>query len=323
MAGTSPALRRSLHSPVMDSVVVASGVVKRVDELEAVRGIDFEVRERECFGFLGPNGAGKTTTMRMISCASPVIEGELSVLGMDVASDARDIKRRTGVLPQEYNLDEEVSVLENLVIYARYFDIPARTSTPRAEELLEFMALGDKRDWRVPRLSGGMKRRLMIARALMNEPVLLILDEPTTGLDPQARHLVWEKMRSLKRDGVTLLLTTHYMDEAAQLCDRLVIMHEGRILVQGSPRELIAQETSPQVVEVFDPSEEQQRELASLESLADRVEKLVDRWLFYTSEGDELFQKVRAIMPDAASVWLRGAPLEDGFLMLTGRGLLE
>src|SRR3989440_6079081 len=306
-----------------EPVVVARSLAKRYGSFEAVKGIDFEVGARECFGFLGPNGAGKTTTMRMISCASPVTAGDLRVLGMDPATNARDIKRRTGVLPQEYNLDEEVSVLENLVIYARYFDIPARTSKPRAEELLEFMALGDKRDWRVPRLSGGMKRRLMIARALMNEPELLILDEPTTGLDPQARHLVWEKLRSLKREGVTLLLTTHYMDEAAQLCDRLVIMHEGRILVQGSPRELIAQETSPQVVEVFDPSEEQERELASLESLADRVEKLVDRWLFYTSEGDELFQKVRAIMPDAASVWLRGATLEDVFLMLTGQGLLE
>ncbi len=307
----------------MSSAVLARGLTKRFGELEAVRGIDFQVDERECFGFLGPNGAGKTTTMRMISCASPVTAGELSVLGLDPVAGGRDIKRRTGVLPQEYNLDEEVSVLENLVIYARYFDIGTRTSRPRAEELLEFMQLTDKRDWRVPRLSGGMKRRLMIARALMNQPELLVLDEPTTGLDPQARHLVWEKLRSLKREGVTLLLTTHYMDEAAQLCDRLVIMHEGRILVEGSPREMIAKETSPQVVEVFDPSAEQQRELATLEGLADRVERLVDRWLFYTGDGDALFAKVRSIMPDAASVWLRGATLEDVFLMLTGRGLLE
>src|SRR5205807_6658999 len=209
------------------------------------------------------------------------------------------------------------------VSYARYFDIPPAESRPRAEELLEFMALTDKRDWRVPRLSGGMKRRLMIARALMNEPELLILDEPTTGLDPQARHLVWEKLRSLKRQGVTLLITTHYMDEAAQLCDRLVIMHEGRILVQGSPRELVASETSPQVVEVFDPDDEEARELRALEGLADRVEHLVDRWLFYTGDGDALFAKIRSIMPDAASVWLRGSTLEDVFLMLTGRGLLE
>jgi lipooligosaccharide transport system ATP-binding protein len=307
----------------MGAAVLARGLVKRFGELEAVRGIEFDVQTRECFGFLGPNGAGKTTTMRMISCASPVSAGELSVLGMSPATKSRDIKRRTGVLPQEYNLDEEVSVLDNLVIYARYFDISPRVSTPRAEELLEFMQLSDKRDWRVPRLSGGMKRRLMIARALMNQPELLVLDEPTTGLDPQARHLVWEKLRSLKREGVTLVLTTHYMDEAAQLCDRLVIMHEGRILVEGSPRQLIAQETSPQVVEVFEPSDAQQRELMAMEGLADRVERLVDRWLFYTGDGDALFQKVRAIMPDAASVWLRGATLEDVFLMLTGRGLLE
>jgi lipooligosaccharide transport system ATP-binding protein len=307
----------------MEAAVLARGLIKRFGELEAVRAIDFEVGIRECFGFLGPNGAGKTTTMRMISCASPVTAGSLTVLGMDPATHARDIKRRTGMLPQEYNLDEEVSVLENLVIYARYFDISPRVSTPRAEELLEFMQLTDKRDWRIPRLSGGMKRRLMIARALMNQPELLVLDEPTTGLDPQARHLLWEKLRSLKREGVTLLLTTHYMDEAAQLCDRLVIMHEGRILVEGSPRELIAQETSPQVVEVFEPSPQQQRELAAMEDLADRVERLIDRWMFYTDDGDALFQKIRAIMPDAASVWLRGATLEDVFLTLTGRGLLE
>jgi lipooligosaccharide transport system ATP-binding protein len=307
----------------MEAAVLARGLIKRFGELEAVRAIDFQVGVRECFGFRGPNGAGKTMTMRMISCASPVTAGSLTVLGTDPATQARDIKRRTGMLPQEYNLDEEVSVLENLVIYARYFDISPRVSTPRAEELLEFMQLTDKRDWRIPRLSGGMKRRLMIARALMNQPELLILDEPTTDLDPQARHLVWERLRSLKREGVTLLLTTHYMDEAAQLCDRLVIMHEGRILVEGSPRELIAQETSPQVVEVFEPSPQQQRELTAMEDLADRVERLVDRWMFYTGDGDTLFQKIRGIMPDAASVWLRGATLEDVFLMLTGRGLLE
>jgi lipooligosaccharide transport system ATP-binding protein len=305
------------------NVVAASSLTKRYGDFEAVRGIDFEVRERECFGFLGPNGAGKTTTMRMISCSSPPTAGELSVLGMDVATDARAIKRRTGVLPQEYNLDEEVGVLDNLVIYARYFDIPPRVSRPRAEELLEFMALSDKRDWRIPRLSGGMKRRLMIARALMNQPELLILDEPTTGLDPQARHLVWEKLRLLKREGVTLLVTTHYMDEAAQLCDRLVIMHEGRILVEGSPREVVRQETSPFVVEVFEPSEEAKPALARLDGLADRVEQLSDRWLFYTADGDALMAKVRDAVPEPRSVWLRGATLEDVFLALTGRGLLE
>ena len=304
------------------SVVLARRLAKRFGDFEAVRGVDFEVRERECFGFLGPNGAGKTTTMRMISCTSPPTDGELSVLGLP-ASRGRDIRRRMGVVPQENNLDEEVSVVENLLIYARYFDIPRRVAAPAAEELLRFVALHDKRDWRIDRLSGGMKRRLLIARALVNEPDLLILDEPTTGLDPQARHLVWEKLRSLKRQGVTLVLTTHYMDEAAQLCDRLVIMHEGRILVEGSPRELVIRETSPQVIEVFEPNEAAARGLRDLAELADRVERLADRWLFYTAEGDALLAKVRDLVPDPGSVWLRGATLEDVFLQLTGRGLLE
>jgi lipooligosaccharide transport system ATP-binding protein len=304
------------------SVVAARHLTKRFGEFEAVRGVDLQVRERECFGFLGPNGAGKTTTMRMISCTSPPTDGELTVLGLP-SSRGREIRRRVGVVPQENNLDEEVTVVENLLIYARYFDIPRRAGLAAADQLLTFVALQDKRDWRIDRLSGGMKRRLLIARALVNEPELLILDEPTTGLDPQARHLVWEKLRSLKRQGVTLVLTTHYMDEAAQLCDRLVIMHEGRILVQGSPRELVARETSPQVIEVFEPGDGAARELRDLAELADRVERLADRWLFYTSEGDALLAKVRGVIPDPGSVWLRGATLEDVFLQLTGRGLLE
>jgi lipooligosaccharide transport system ATP-binding protein len=304
------------------SVVAASSLTKRYGDFEAVKGIDFEVAERECFGFLGPNGAGKTTTMKMISCSSPPTGGELTVLGMPVSS-AREIKRTLGVVPQENNLDEEVSVIENLVIYARYFGIPRRESLPRAEELLGFVALGDKRDWRIDRLSGGMKRRLLVARALMNEPEVLILDEPTTGLDPQARHLVWEKLRSLKREGVSLLLTTHYMDEAAQLCDRLVIMHEGRILVEGPPRDVVRRETAPYVIEVFEPSDEAKAALARLDGLADRVEQLADRWLFYTADGEALMAKVRDALPEPGSVWLRGATLEDVFLTLTGRGLLE
>ncbi|MGH2547376.1 MAG: ABC transporter ATP-binding protein [Actinomycetota bacterium] len=304
------------------SVVVARDLTKRFGEFEAVRGVDFDVRERECFGFLGPNGAGKTTTMRMISCTSPPTSGELSVLGLP-SSRGRDIRRRMGVVPQENNLDEEVTVVENLLIYARYFDIPRREARSAAEELLHFVALQDKRDWRIDRLSGGMKRRLLIARALVNEPDLLILDEPTTGLDPQARHLVWEKLRSLKRQGVTLVLTTHYMDEAAQLCDRLVIMHEGRILVEGSPRELVARETSPHVIEVFEPDEGAALGLRDLAELAERVERLADRWLFYTADGDALLAKVRGVVPDPGAVWLRGATLEDVFLQLTGRGLLE
>jgi lipooligosaccharide transport system ATP-binding protein len=306
-----------------DAAVAAHALRKSYGPFEAVKGIDFQVASSECFGFLGPNGAGKTTTMRMIACSSPPTGGELSVLGMRAWVDGRRIKRRMGVVPQENNLDEEITVLENLMVYARYFDITPRVSRPRAMDLLSFVALEDKRDWRIDRLSGGMKRRLLIARGLMNEPELFILDEPTTGLDPQARHLVWEKLRSLKRQGVTLLLTTHYMDEAAQLCDRLVIMHEGRILVEGSPREVIAKNTSPQVIEVFEPPQEAWEGLISLESAADRTERLMDRWLLYTDDGDALLAKVRSLPLDPSSVWLRGGTLEDVFLALTGRGLLE
>jgi lipooligosaccharide transport system ATP-binding protein len=287
-----------------------------------VRGIDFAVAAQECFGFLGPNGAGKTTTMRMLACIAPPTDGSLEVLGRPVG-EARAIKRRMGVVPQETNLDEGVSVLENLLIYARYFDIPPRRARPKAEDLLRFVALDDRRDWNIMQLSGGMKRRLLIARALVNDPELLVLDEPTTGLDPQARHLVWEKLRALKRQGVTLLLTTHYMEEAAQLCDRLVIMHEGRILVEGAPRALIARETSPQVVEVFEPPAAAVAALEALAARAERVERLPDRWLFYTRDGDALLAAVRAIVPDRGAVWLRGGTLEDVFLRLTGRGLLE
>jgi lipooligosaccharide transport system ATP-binding protein len=305
------------------AVVSARGLTKRYGSLEAVSGIDFTVAPSQCFGFLGPNGAGKTTTMRMIACSSPPSEGELTVVGMRASFDGRTIRRRMGVVPQENNLDEEVTVLQNLVIYARYFDIPSRVAAPRAEELLEFVALGEKRDWRIYGLSGGMKRRLLIARALMNEPDVLILDEPTTGLDPQARHLVWEKLRSLKRQGVTQVLTTHYMEEAAQLCDRLVIMHEGRILVDGSPRQVVATEASPAVIEVFDPPEEAQPGLNALEGVVDRMERLADRWLLYTRDGEALLSKVRALPVEPGSVWLRGGTLEDVFLSLTGRGLLE
>ena len=309
---------------MIDGVAVsARGLTKRYGGLEAVRGIDFDVGSNECFGFLGPNGAGKTTTMKMIASSSPPSGGELSVLGMRACIDGRRIKERIGVIPQDNNLDEEVTVLQNLVIYARYFGIGSRIARSRAEELLAFVALEDKRDWRIPLLSGGMKRRLLIARALVNEPELLVLDEPTTGLDPQARHLVWEKLRSLKRQGVTLLLTTHYMEEASQLCDRLVIMHEGRFLVEGSPREVIAKETSPQVIEVFDPPEEAVPGLEALEPVADRAERLADRWLFYTDDGEALLGKVRSLPLEPGSVWLRGGTLEDVFLALTGRGLLE
>jgi len=316
-------LRRAAATIARMPAVVARGLMKRYGPFEAVRGIDFAADERTCFGFLGPNGAGKTTTMRMISCVSPPTGGTLEVLGMPVVPRAREIKGRMGVVPQENNLDEEVSVLENLLIYARYFGIRRPISEPRADELLSFVQLEDKRDWKITRLSGGMKRRLLIARALMNEPEILVLDEPTTGLDPQARHLVWEKLRTLKRSGTTLLLTTHYMEEAAQLCDRLVIMHEGTILVEGSPRELVAAHTTRQVVEVFEPPEELHDSLASIEGSAQHIERLADRWLFYTDDGDETLGKVRTLPIDPGSVWLRGGTLEDVFLSLTGRRLVE
>ena len=303
--------------------VRARHLVKRYRILEAVRSISFEVPPQTCFGFLGPNGAGKTTTMRMIACELPPTSGELNVLGLPVTEQPRQIKSRMGVVPQEDNLDEEITVLDNLLIHARYHGIKPREARPKAVELLSFMELEEKKDRDIRELSGGMKRRLMIARGLLNSPEILILDEPTTGLDPQARHLVWERLRTLKRQGVTLILTTHYMEEAAQLCDRLVIMHEGEVLVEGAPRDIVEQHTSREVVEVFEPPVELQRDLEALSSAARGLEKLADRWLFYTDQGDLLLEKVRALSLPPGSVWLRGAGLEDVFLTLTGRGLLD
>jgi len=303
--------------------VVARDLTKRYRDLEAVRSISFDVPAETCFGFLGPNGAGKTTTMRMISCALPPTCGRLDVLGIPVTEHPRWVKSRMGVVAQEDNLDEEITVLDNLLIHARYYGLKSKTARSTALELLEFMELIDKKDREIRELSGGMKRRLMIARGLLNAPEILVLDEPTTGLDPQARHLVWERLRSLKRRGVTLLLTTHYMEEAAQLCDRLVIMDQGRILVEGSPREVVARHTSPEVVEVFEPPPDAQGQLDSIGDLAQRVEKLADRWLFYTHDGDVLREKMRALALPPGSVWPRGGTLEDVFLALTGRGLLD
>ncbi len=303
--------------------VVARDLKKSYGRFPAVKGVNFTVPSQTCFGFLGPNGAGKTTTMRMIACTVPPTSGTLEVAGLDVTHDPREIKSRIGVIQQEDNLDEEISVIDNLMIHARYQGVPRKQALERAAELLEFIALTDKRDREIRELSGGMKRRLMIARAMLHDPELLILDEPTTGLDPQARHLVWEKLRELKRSGVTLLLTTHYMEEASQLCDSLVIMHLGEVLVEGPPRDVIATCTSPEVVEVFEPPEQFQQQLDEICALADLVEKLPDRWLLYTKEGEPLLAKVRSLGIDAGSVWLRGGTLEDVFLNLTGRGLRE
>jgi lipooligosaccharide transport system ATP-binding protein len=308
-----------------DSVLVrAKALTKRFGDQLAVDGVDFGVRRGEVFGFLGPNGAGKTTIMRMIACVSPVSDGDLSVLGMDPRHDGPAIRARLGIVPQEDNLDTELTVWDNLVVYGRYFGLPLAVIRERAAELLAFARLDERRDSRVDPLSGGMKRRLTIARALINRPDLVLLDEPTTGLDPQARHLLWERLYRLKREGVTLVLTTHYMDEAEQLCDRLVIMDEGRIVAEGSPRQLIERYSTREVVELrFSTHEEQEAVLARLAGVGERIEPLGDRILVYTAQGDETAAELSAhgIHPD--SVLVRRSSLEDVFLLLTGRTLDE
>jgi lipooligosaccharide transport system ATP-binding protein len=306
-----------------DSLLVrAKALTKRFGDQLAVDGVDFGVRRGEVFGFLGPNGAGKTTIMRMIACVSPISDGGLSVLGMDPRHDGPAIRSRLGIVPQEDNLDTELTVWDNLVVYGRYFGLPLAVIRERAAELLAFARLDERRDSRVDPLSGGMKRRLTIARALINRPDLVLLDEPTTGLDPQARHLLWERLYRLKREGVTLVLTTHYMDEAEQLCDRLVIMDEGRIVAEGSPRQLIERYSTREVVELrFTTHEEQEAVLPRLAGLGERIEPLGDRILVYTAQGDETAAGLSAdgVHPD--SILVRRSSLEDVFLLLTGRTL--
>jgi lipooligosaccharide transport system ATP-binding protein len=307
-----------------DALVEARGLAKAFGRQVAVDGVDFAVARGEVFGFLGPNGAGKTSTMRMIASVSSVTGGHLRVFGLDPARDGAAIRARLGVVPQLDNLDNELSVWDNLLIYGRYFGLPVPVIRERAEELLAFARLDDRRDSRVDPLSGGMKRRLTIARALINRPELLLLDEPTTGLDPQARHLVWERLYGLKREGVTQVLTTHYMDEAEQLCDRLVIMDEGRIVAEGSPRSLIERFSTREVVELrFATPEEQEAALPHLEGTGERVEPLPDRVLVYSAHGDDTVAAVgaRSVAPD--SVLVRRSSLEDVFLLLTGRTLDE
>ncbi|HVM40096.1 MAG TPA: ABC transporter ATP-binding protein [Acidimicrobiia bacterium] len=305
-----------------DALVSGRGLTKTFGSRVAVDGIDFDVRRGEAFGFLGPNGAGKTSTMRMIGAVSPVSSGTLRVLGMDPAVDGSKIRSRLGVVPQEDNLDTELTVWDNLLIYGRYFDLPRPLIRERAEELLEFVQLSDRRDDRVDPLSGGMKRRLAIARALVNQPDLILLDEPTTGLDPQARHLVWDRLYRLKREGVTFVLTTHYMDEAEQLCDRLVIMDRARIVAEGSPRDLIARHSTREVVEVrFATHDQQVAALDDLKGLTDRVEVLADRVLLYAADGDGVASRAGDLDPAPSSVLVRRSTLEDVFLILTGRTL--
>jgi lipooligosaccharide transport system ATP-binding protein len=306
-----------------EPLIEARGLVKRFGEFTAVAGIDIEVRRGEAFGFLGPNGAGKSSTMRMIGCTSPRTDGTLRVFGLDAATHGKQIRARLGVVPQADQLDTELTVVENLVIYGRYFDIPRAECKRRAAELLEFVQLTERAGSKVEPLSGGMKRRVTIARSLINEPELLLLDEPTTGLDPQARHVLWDRLYRLKQQGVTLVLTTHYMDEAEQLCDRLVVMDGGCIVAAGSPRELIEEHSTREVLELRFPAGTNEAAAPGIEGIGERSEVLPDRILVYAHDGEKALAMVhdRGIAPESALV--RRSSLEDVFLRLTGRTLVE
>jgi lipooligosaccharide transport system ATP-binding protein len=306
-----------------EALIHARGLVKRYGDFEAVRGIDIDVARGEAFGFLGPNGAGKSSAMRMIASVSPVSQGELRILGLDPAREGPRVRARLGVCPQEDQLDMEITVRENLTVYGRYFGLPRAECRRRADELLRFVSLTDKANATVEDLSGGMKRRLTIARSLVNRPDILLLDEPTTGLDPQARHLLWDQLFRLKQRGVTLVLTTHYMDEAEQLCDRLVVMDAGLIVAHGSPQELIAAHATREVTELRFGVGEHEQIATKLEDLAERVEVLPDRLLLYTHDGEAASAAVheRGLRP--TGVLVRRATLEDVFLRLTGRSLVD
>lgn len=308
-----------------DTVISASNLTKRFGDLVAVDHVDFAIRRGESFGFLGPNGAGKTSTMRMIYARSPVTDGDLTVLGMDPREDPRKVKARIGVVPQQNNLDPDLTVLENMVVFARFYDIPGSEATPRAHDLLEFMELDGRAGDKVDTLSGGMKRRLLIARALMPDPELLLLDEPTTGLDPQARHLVWDRLEALKAEGVTLLLTTHYMEEAQRLCDRLVIMDEGEIIERGAPDELVDRHVGREVVEVWTDAPGQQAILDGLGDAANGYDRTDSRLILYVDDGEAMLRAVEDLDLDLdlEGAAFRNATLEDVFLKLAGRRLVE
>jgi len=299
-------------------VIVAADLVKRFGDFVAVDHVSFTVAEGEVFGFLGPNGAGKTTTMRMIECVSPKTEGRLEVLGMDVSGHAAEIKGLIGVVPQETNLDPDFSVHENLMVYSRYFDIPPEMARETIASLLDFVQLAERRDTSIDKLSGGMKRRLILARALINNPRLLILDEPTIGLDPQARHLIWDRLRALRSRGNTILLTTHYMEEAAQLCDRIVIMDQGKILELGSPQELVRKHASADIVE----ADNRPDVLACLGRIGAAYELAGERVQVFTSRPREV---AATLLEECTQIEVvaRPASLEDVFLKLTGRRLKE
>ena len=305
------------------SLIRARGLVKRFGDFTAVDGIDLDVARGEAFGFLGPNGAGKSSTMRMIGCVSTPTAGELSILGMDPVRDGTRIRARLGVCPQLDNLDPDLTVQENLTTYARYFGLSRAEGRRRAAELLEFVQLADRATSKVDPLSGGMKRRLTIARAMVNEPELVLLDEPTTGLDPQARHLLWERLFRLKQQGVTLVLTTHYMDEAEQLCDRLVVMDTGKIVAEGSPRSLIEQHSTREVVELRFGESALDGFRDKLTGIGERVDVLPDRILLYADDGDGAVAEVHNRQLAPSSVLVRRSTLEDVFLHLTGRTLVD
>src|SRR6266704_2144430 len=301
-------------------LVHARGLVKRFGQLVAVDGVDFDVERGESFGFLGPNGAGKTSTMRMIGCVSPPSGGTLSILGLDPVTNGADIRARLGVVPQQDTLDMELTVRENIIIYGRYFGLPRADLGRRADELIDFVQLNERANDKVEPLSGGMKRRLTIARSLVNDPEVMLLDEPTTGLDPQARHTVWDRLFRLKQRGVTLILTTHYMDEAEQLCDRLVVMDHGRFAAEGSPRDLIARYCSPEVLELrFGPDRHELAVDKLRDFPAERAEVLADRILLYVTDGDDALAAVRSTGLEPLTSLVRRGTREDVFPGLTGR----
>lgn len=300
---------------------MAKDLTKTFGSRVAVNRINFSIKHGESFGFLGPNGAGKTSTIKMIYGVNRITSGELSVLGYDVKKSLREVKRLIGISPQEDNLDPDLSVLQNLLVYARYYDVPRREALVRAEELLNFMELWERKDSRILQLSGGMKRRIIMARALINNPKLIILDEPTTGLDPQARHLIWQRLRLLKREGITMLLTTHYMEEAAQLCDHIVIMDQGSILMEGNPRELVYKELGKEVIEIRGETEEQELYKKYLLNIPCNYQEIGDTIYIFCQDGQKLLSSLLEKKP--VHFIHRPATLEDLFLKLTGRALRE
>lgn len=306
-----------------ESLIQARGLTKKYGDFTAVDGIDFEVAKGESFGLLGPNGAGKSTTMRIIAATSRRTSGTISILGRDPEEHGPQVRAHLGVVPQQDNLDTELTVSENLYIYGRYFGLSKKFVRDKVNELLAFAQLEEKRDVKVEALSGGMKRRLTIARALVSEPDILMLDEPTTGLDPQARHILWDRLFRLKEDGVTLIITTHFMDEAEQLCDRLIVMDKGKIMAEGSPAQLIRQYATREVLEVRFGSDRNQQVAPVLRELCDRIEELPDRILLYVEDGEALLERIVAKKLHPTTSLVRRSSLEDVFLRLTGRSLIE